>query len=466
MLYCFIENMPSAIVQAIKQICEEKNISYEAVLATIEAALAAAYRKDFGDKNQNIKIEFDAESGATRAFDIKVAVEDELAEAYAKEMEERQKMREAGIELPPPAAGNQPSATGGERKAEGGEQAEPEEPRYHPKLNISLSEAKKIKPDATVGETLIQELPIPAAFGRMAAQTAKQVIMQKLREAEREVVFSDFKSKEHQVITAVVQRREGRVILIDLGKATGVMLPEDQIEMERYNPGARIKVYVKSVALTTKGPEILLSRVSPEIVKKLFESEIPEIGNGVVEIKGLAREAGARSKIAVASTDESVDPIGSCIGQRGARIQTIISELGGEKIDVISWSEDAAQFIGNALSPAKVKNVKLDEGGHAALVAVAPDQLSLAIGRSGQNVRLATELTGWKINVMEETAADAGQAGGKPAETVETVESPEAAEAEKSEEASTEEKTEDADKSSETEEIAEIEEKEAVGEEK
>lgn len=385
--------MAGAIVQAIKQICEEKNIPYESVLMTIEAALAAAYRKDFGDKNQNIKVEFDAETGGSRVFDVKTVVENELAEAYEKEMEERQKMKDAGIEPPPP-----PPAP--EKKE--GEPEVPEEPRFHPKLNISLSEAKKIKPDSKIGDTLIQELPIPAAYGRMAAQTAKQVIMQKLREVEREVVFSEFKSKEGQVITAVVQRREGRVVLIDLGKATAIILPEDQIEMERYTPGQRIKVYVRSVNLTTKGPEILVSRTSPEIVRRLFETEIPEIGSGLVEIKGLAREAGNRSKIAVKSSDENVDPIGSCIGQRGARIQTIISELGGEKIDVIAWSEDMAEFIGSALSPAKVKDVKLNEEDHSTVVTVKPDQLSLAIGRGGQNVRLATELTGWKINVVEE----------------------------------------------------------------
>ncbi|MEK7211159.1 MAG: transcription termination factor NusA [Patescibacteria group bacterium] len=402
--------MPSAIVQAIKQICEEKNIPYESVFTTIEAALAAAYRKDFGDKNQNIKVEFNAETGESHAFDIKIVVADELAEAYQKEMDERQKMRDAGIEPPPIAAvGHQPSAVGGERKAEGGgpealsgEQAEPEEPRFHPKLNISLTEAKKIKQDAELGETLIQELAIPGAFGRMAAQTAKQVIMQKLREVEREVVFNEFKSREGQVITATVQRREGRVVLIDLGKATGVILPEDQIEIERYIPGQRIKVYVKSVGLTTKGPEILLSRVSKEIVRRLFETEIPEIASGVVELKIIAREAGARSKVAVNSLEENVDPIGSCIGQRGSRIQTIISELGGEKIDVISWDEDPAVLIANALSPAKVKEVKLNEGTKTATVIVHADQLSLAIGRGGQNVRLAAELTGWKIDVVEE----------------------------------------------------------------
>jgi len=250
--------MSSPIVQAIKQICEEKNISYESVIGAIELALASAYRKDFGDKMQNLKVEFNAETGGIRVFDVKTVVADELAEAYQKEMEERQKMREAGIEPPMSAVSSQQSAVSGQPTAESGEQTAEVEPRFHPKMNISLSNAKKIKSDAQIGETLIQELSVPGEFGRMAAQTAKQVIMQRIREVEREAVFGEFKSREGQVITATVQRREGRVVLIDLGKATGVMLPEDQIEMERYNPGQRIKVYVKSVSLTTKGPEILL----------------------------------------------------------------------------------------------------------------------------------------------------------------------------------------------------------------
>jgi N utilization substance protein A len=395
--------MSSPIVQAIKQICEEKNISYESVIGAIELALASAYRKDFGDKMQNLKVEFNAETGGIRVFDVKTVVADELAEAYQKEMEERQKMREAGIEPPMSAVSSQQSAVSGQPTAESGEQTAEVEPRFHPKMNISLSNAKKIKSDAQIGETLIQELSVPGEFGRMAAQTAKQVIMQRIREVEREAVFGEFKSREGQVITATVQRREGRVVLIDLGKATGVMLPEDQIEMERYNPGQRIKVYVKSVSLTTKGPEILLSRTSREVVRRLFETEIPEIGSGVVEIKAIAREAGARAKIAVRSFAENIDPIGSCIGQRGARIQTIIAELGGEKIDVIAWDENPVVYISNALSPAKAKDVKLNEEAKIATVVVKADQLSLAIGRGGQNVRLATELTGWRIDILEET---------------------------------------------------------------
>jgi N utilization substance protein A len=238
----------------------------------------------------------------------------------------------------------------------------------------------------------------------MAAMTAKQVITQKLREAEREIVFNEYKQYEGQLIVGTVQRREGRVVLVDLGRTTGIVRPEDQIMTERYNPGARLKFFVRQVSLTTRGPEILLSRAAEEVVRKLFEIEIPEVGDKVVEVKAMAREAGARSKVAVWTGDAQIDPIGACIGQRGSRIQTIISELGGEKVDIIEWSEDAAGFISHALSPAKVDRVELNDAEHAAVVHVAADQLSLAIGKGGQNVRLAARLTGWKINIAEQGA--------------------------------------------------------------
>lgn len=368
-----------------KQICEEKNISYEAVIETVEAALAAAYRKDFGEKNQNIKVSFDPETGATRAFDVKMVVED---------MELPPEGEEAEVEPSKPFVPAAPLAEG----------AVPleEEKKFNPKTMIMISEAEKVKPDAEIGEEIRTELSIPGAFGRMAAQTAKQVIMQKLREAEREVVYNEFKDKEGQVLVATVQRREGRVVLVDVGRTTAVMPPEEQGEHEGYQPGERMKVYVSRVALTPKGPEIIVSRTHPELVRKLFDMEIPEVANGSVEIKAIAREAGSRSKVAVATGDSSIDPIGSCIGQRGTRIQTIISELGGEKIDVIAWDESPERFIMNALSPAKVVGITTNPDEKSASVRVLADQLSLAIGRGGQNVRLAAKLTGWKINVAEE----------------------------------------------------------------
>lgn len=393
--------MASPIIQAMKQICEEKNISYESVLETVESALAAAFRKDYGEKDQNIKMSFDPEMGTMRAFDVKVVVEDmELPPETLESPESKKDERKTKFDFPSRSV--TPSIV-----AEG----VGEEPKWNPKTMIMLSVAKKLKRDASVGEEIRTELTIPGAFGRMAAQTAKQVIMQKLREAEREVVYNTYKDKEGQLIVATVQRTEGRIVIFDIGRATGVLPPEEQVPTERYLPGQRMKVYVTRVGLTTRGPEIVLSRTSPELVKKLFQFEIPEVANGVVEIRAIAREPGARGKVAVASVDPAIDPIGSCIGQRGTRIQTVISELGGEKIDVVSWDANPENFIGNALSPAKVVSVSLHVNEQTAVVRVLPDQLSLAIGRGGQNVRLAAKLTGWKITVAEEKGS--GEAKGE-----------------------------------------------------
>lgn len=387
--------MASAITLAMKQIAEEKNISFESVLETVETALAAAYRKDFGNKNQNIKVELDAEkydgmTGGIRVFDIKSVVEDMvLPEDYFARFDEATAPRKKDDKT---VAMMTPEAFA-------------EEFKFNPKTMIMQSDARDLKPDAQPGEEIRVELSVPAAFGRMAAQTAKQVILQKLREAERGVIFNDFKGREGELMNVTVQRREGRVVLIDLGRTTGVLLPEDQIEAERYYPGTRIKALLREVALTTKGPEIRLSRSSPQLVAALFVQEIPEIANGVVEIKQIAREAGSRSKIAVSTTDDAIDPIGSCIGQRGVRIQTIIRELGGEKVDIVQWDERPDVFIKGALAPANVLSVDLDEDEHLATVLVAADQLSLAIGKGGQNVRLAAKLVGWKITIREQGGA-------------------------------------------------------------
>ena len=415
--------MASPISQAIKQICDEKNIPYDSVLETIEAALAAAYRKDFGTKNQNIKTEFDPEKydGATagiRVFDVKAVVEDmELPEDYFKKFDEssiakRQEMIRPfpvkPVALPKPAVpplakdGAEGEAVTVEPATETAALSEEEEFKFNPKTMIMLRDACDIKPDAQVGEEIRVELSIPAAFGRMAAQTAKQVIMQKLREAERGVIFGDFKGREGELMNVTVQRREGRIVLIDLGRATGILLPEDQIEAERYYPGTRLKALLREVVMTPKGPEIRLSRSSQELVAALFAQEIPEVANGIVQIKAIAREAGSRTKVAVTTNDDAIDPIGSCIGQRGTRIQSVIRELGGEKVDVVLWSEDPAEYIANALSPAKVTNVELRQDTHLASVTVLADQLSLAIGKGGQNVRLAAKLVNWKITITEE----------------------------------------------------------------
>ncbi|OGF25635.1 transcription termination factor NusA [Candidatus Falkowbacteria bacterium RIFOXYB2_FULL_47_14] len=397
----------SDLTNAIKQVCEEKGLSYDAVIVTIESALAAAYRKDFGQKNQNIKVEFNEDIAKSKVYDVKTVVEDmpEEPEPSAEEAEgEVEPKNEAAEEIKEdPGIGN-------------GEAVPEEEIRkFNPKTEIQLSDAKLLKKTAKVGDEIKTRLEVPDSYGRMAAQTAKQVIIQRLREAEREMVFNDFKEKEHEVVSGVVQRREGKIVLVDLGKSVGIIPPEEQIPGEIYRPGERVKVYVKEVGLRPKGPEIILSRTSEEILRKVFYLEIPEISNSLIELKGVAREAGFRSKVAVWTDSDNVDPIGSCVGQRGARIQTIISELGGEKVDIIEYDDDPIKYIANALSPAKIVSIDLNEKERKATVSVAADQLSLAIGKGGQNARLAAKLTGWKIDITEsktkkkEAAPEAGE---------------------------------------------------------
>ncbi|MFA5092152.1 MAG: transcription termination factor NusA [Candidatus Paceibacterota bacterium] len=490
--------MSSPIYQAIKQISEEKDIPEESVIETIEAALAAAYRKDFGEKDQNVKVNFEPETGDFDVFDVKTVVEDmelpeeegeegvegevregkEVKEGKAKvekpkkskkteekkkveeekKTEEKKKVEEEdedeafgfGLKEPAKGAGKEISGEAGKSgsdevipssaeavaggegvpldAAQGQEGAEEDEgPKFNPKTDVMISAARETKPDAEIGDEIRTQLGVPSAFGRMAAQTAKQVIIQKIREAERNKLFNEFKDRERELVNATVQRREGRLVLIDLGKITAIMPPDEQVPGERYAPGDRIKVYIVSVELATRGPEIIVSRSHPDIIRKMFALEIPEVAAGTVTIHAVAREAGARSKVAVSSNQENVDPIGSCIGQRGTRIQTVIAELGGEKVDVIQHDEDPAMFITHALSPAKVVEIELDEDDKVADVLVDEDQLSLAIGRGGQNVRLASRLTGWKINIRKlgEEAGDtftADETGAAPAEAAESEE--------------------------------------------
>ncbi|MFH1611522.1 MAG: transcription termination factor NusA [Patescibacteria group bacterium] len=389
--------MASEIEQAIRYVCEEKGLSYESVLETIETALAAAYRKDYGNRQQNIQVNFDPATAGIDAFDVKTVVEDisleeleAIQEEQAKKAADREAMDAAPEEL--------------RRRSKEDEEAEEGEdgPKFNPKTEIMISDAKVLKMSSQIGDELRIPLPMPGEFGRMAAMTAKQVITQKLREAEREIIFNEYREHEGEVLIGTVQRKEGRVVLVDIGKTAGVILPADQVRSEHYDSGQKIKVFVREVSLGARGPQILLSRSSAELVKALFDIEIPEIADNVVEIKAIAREAGNRTKIAVYTEDESIDPIGSCIGQRGVRIQTIIAEIGGEKIDVIEWSSEPKQFIENALSPAKIDSVELEEEEKTAVIHVNKDQLSLAIGRGGQNVRLASELTGWRISVRED----------------------------------------------------------------
>jgi len=387
----------SDISAAIKQLCEEKSLDYQSVIAAIELALAAAYRKDYGERNQNIRVKFDPTLGTSEIFDVKTVV-DNLPEQEEAEMLQN-------LYNPGPKEIKKEEFREDTRSfyVVEEEASEDDKKKFNPKTDIQIKEASILKHEVKVGEELVTDLPVPESYGRMAAQTAKQVIIQKLREMERDMIFGEFKSKEKEVVSGIVQRREGRFVFVDLGKAIGILPAEEQIFNERYNPNDRIKVYIKEVCEGHKGPEIILSRRSEEILKKVFYLEIPEIANGLVEIKEIAREAGSRSKVAIWSDAENVDPVGSCVGQRGSRIQTIISELGGEKIDIIEYNEDSAKFIANALAPAKVISIELDEAEHKAIVKVASDKLSLAIGKNGQNVRLAARLTSWKIDIIEAT---------------------------------------------------------------
>lgn len=364
---------------AIAQIAEEKGISPEKVLESIEMAIAAAYKKDYGKKGQVIKAKLDAESGEVRFWQVKQVLNEKMI--YSEK--ELEKMREKKIEEEPVSA----------KAAEGKEKV-----RFNPEKHIMLEEVKKIKPKIKAGEELEIPLESKSDYGRIAAQTAKQVILQKIKEAERESVFGEYKSKEGEIVSGIVQRIEGRNILLDIGKTLGVLSKEEQVPGEFYRPGQRLKVYLMKVEETPRGPVVFLSRAYPKLISKLFELEVPEVSSGSVEIKSIAREAGSRSKVAVASKVKEVDPIGAMVGQRGTRVMAVINELGGEKIDIIEYSEEPEKYIANSLSPAKVLEVKIMPKNKA--LAVTPeDQLSLAIGKDGQNVRLAAKLTGWKIDV-------------------------------------------------------------------
>lgn len=404
----------SALKQAIEEICQEKNIPYDSVIATIEAALAVAYRKDFGEKNENVIVEFKAEDGTSRVWDVKTVVNDKLYQEYLEEQQRRETAEAEGKleEYLDQKRQEEEARTAAQNTvpAESGTPAiapavmEKEE-RFDPKKYLALAEAKKLDTKYELGDEIRTELFPPAAYGRMAAQTAKQVIIQRIREAERDIVYKEFKGREGEMLTAMVQRVEGRMVLIDLGHTTAIMPPPEQVQREHYRPGDRIKVYLVAVNMTPRGPEIVVSRSHPEMVRKLFTFEVPELQNNAVQIKSIAREAGLRTKLAVWSEQKNIDPVGSLVGQRGTRVQTVISELGGEKIDIIEWSDDPIKYITNALSPAKVISIKLNEAEHSCVAEVKDDQLSLAIGKSGQNVRLAAKLTGWKIDLVGDSGA-------------------------------------------------------------
>jgi N utilization substance protein A len=362
---------------ALEQLEEERKIPKEKILDAIEQAMAAAYKKDYGKKGQIIRAKFDLETGKTDFYQVKIVVDDTIA-----------RMDEAGED-------EEYLASDGDERV-----------RFNSEHHIMLEDAKIIKKGVELNDEVIFPLEAKDDYGRIAAQTAKQVIIQKIREAERTSVLDEYGTKEGQVVSGIVQKIERGNVYVDFNRATGILPVEEQIPGEYLERGQRIRAYLYSVEDTPRGINLRLSRTHPKFIEKLFAAEAPEIESGVVQIKSIAREAGARSKIAVFSSDEQIDPVGSCVGQKGTRVNTITQELGGEKIDIIPWSEDPKVFVTNSLSPAKVTNIEIDEAEHKATVEVAEDQLSLAIGKGGQNVRLAAKLTGWRIDIKGDAAME------------------------------------------------------------
>ena len=397
-----------SFTSAIAQIAEEKGISSEKVLEGIEMAIAAAYKKDYGKKGQVIKAKLDSESGEVKFWQVKLVVDEKMIYSESELLEgEKLKKRTKSSS---PTELSEMKAKVEKKRAEPSSPTEEleegkEKVRFNPEKHIMLKEAKKIKPKIKAGEELEITLRAQKDYGRIAAQTAKQVIMQRLREAERESIFEEYKSKEDQIVSGIVQRIEDKNVFLDIGKTLGILSREEQVPGEFYRPGQRLKVFVLKVEETPRGPVVFLSRAYPKLISKLFELEVPEVSAGSVVVKSIAREAGSRSKIAVASNIKEVDPIGSMVGQRGTRVMAVINELGGEKIDIIEYSEDPEKYIINSLSPAKVLEVKIMPK-NKALAIVSEDQLSLAIGKNGQNVRLAAKLTGWKIDVRSPEAIE------------------------------------------------------------
>lgn len=396
--------------QAIRELAAEKGVAEDKVVETIELAIAAAYKKDYGKKGQIVRAGFNPQTGELRFSQIKMVVDETMIKseeeiqaeealrdsqgtrAHAEQTQAKKETEEATEEFPP------------SREAE-----EVRKIRFNPERHIMLADAHRIKPDAELGEELAFPLELRSEFGRIASQTAKQVIIQRIREAERDATYSEYKAKEGEIVSGVVQRMEGRNVFVELGRGIGILPPEEQIPREHYTISDRLKALIVLVQKDMRGSGIFLSRAHPKFIEKLFLLEVPEIMAGTVEIKAIAREAGSRSKIAAASNDPAVDPVGSMVGQRGVRVSTVINEIGGEKIDIIEWSEDPAYFIANALSPAKVLDVTTSPERRSAKVMVPDDQLSLAIGKGGQNVRLAAKLTGWKIDVYSSATPAASQ---------------------------------------------------------
>lgn len=370
---------------AVQQIAAEKGIAAEQVLAAIEAAIAAAYKKEYRKRSEIVKAKFNMKTGELQFWQVRTTVDP------------------AEVRIVDPESPEEPP-----HEVKEGEEVLP---RYNPDRNIFLDEARAVKATVVVGEELEFPLETHADFGRIAAQTAKQVVLQNIREAERASIREEFADKEGQIVSGVVQRFERGNVYVDIGRAVAIMFYNESIPGEHYRIGERLRFYVLAVQDDARRPGIVLSRSHPNFIRKLFELEVPEIADGVVQIKQMAREAGSRTKVAVASSEEGVDPVGSAVGQRGTRVMSVTNELGQEKIDIIEWADDPAAYIGNALSPAKVKLVEVLPRREARAL-VAEDQLSLAIGKGGQNVRLAAKLTGWKIDVRSQSRPEEVQEGG------------------------------------------------------
>jgi len=374
----------------LEQLAEERGIPREKMFEAIEGALATAYKKEYGKRGQVVRAHFNAENGDVDFYQVKTVVDPKEVRMDEPSDAEAIAGKEKGVAAP----------DGDER------------PHFNEEQHMFLADAKRVKRDAEVGSEIIFPLEKKTDFGRIAAQTAKQIIMQKIREAERSSVLEEFGGKEGDIVSGIAQRVERGNLYVDLGRATGIMPYNEQIPGERFRPGERVRAYLFSVEEGQRGVFLRLSRAHPKFLEKLFEMEVPELAHGTIIMKAIAREAGSRSKVAVVALDERVDPVGALVGQRGVRVSTVTSELGGERIDIIEWSEHIAEFIEDALSPAETLSVTLNEDEHRATVEVTDDQQSLAIGRGGQNVRLAARLTGWSIDIRSAHGAELAETDG------------------------------------------------------
>lgn len=390
-------------IQSVLGEFEDRGITRETMIEAIESAMATAYKREYGKRGQIVRAMLDMNTGTVSFEQVKTIVDDTMV-----------RFPEEGEELP-----EEPL-----HHTEEGEVEEGKLPPFDPEKHILLEDARRIKRDAELGGEMVFPLEPQDDFGRIAAQTAKQVIIQKIREAEKLSVLDEFGTKKGEIVSGIVQRMERGAVFIDLGRATGIIPYEEQIPGERFRPGERIQAYLYAVDEGFRGVYLRLSRSHPRFLVKLFEMEAPELASGALEVKGIAREPGSRTKIAIASTDPHVDPVGSLVGQRGVRVSTVMAALGGERIDIIEWSEDQSAFIKEALSPASVVEVELNEEDHRATVTVTEDQQSLAIGRGGQNVRLAAKLTGWNIDISSIGGQNVAESDGDGVSITESTENP------------------------------------------